>query len=237
MKCFRAALAPRMSCALLASSLLFAGCLDLGNDSGDAGTGGSNGSGTVLSSACAASTFVPCGGDVTGTWDVTSICAEANIVDAVNANIDTPSRPDCSNVCSAASATATGAVKYSAQTVTSGLVFRVVESLSFNPQCFEEARGTSLTDSTCQSFLGDNAGNSTCAVVLSSCNCQYDYTTPDNATTYSLSGNQIIEYDMQAVTQQNFDYCVSETLAGTTMTQQRNMTPGINYLIQLVLRK
>ena len=117
------------------------------------------------------------------------------------------------------------------------MAFRVVESLSFSPQCFLEVRGTTLTDSTCQSFQGDDTSGSSCAVVLSNCNCQYDNTTPDNATGYSLSGNQIIEYDSAAFAQVGIDYCVSDTLAGTTMTQRRTMTPGINYLVELVLRK
>jgi hypothetical protein len=208
------------------------GCLDLSNDSADAGTGGTgSGSGTVLANTCNTSVTDWCGGDVTGTWTVTTICAETNPVDTINQQ-NAAKYPDCTQTCSSAKVTATGFVTYSSQTMASNLSFRIVESLSFSPVCFSEAMGTTPTDSTCQSLVLDPNGTSTCALTLSNCACQFDETTSDQATTYALSGNEIIEYDTLAFTNQSIQYCVT----GTTMTQRRNLRPGINYDIQFVRR-
>jgi hypothetical protein len=160
---------------------------------------------------------------------VTSICAEANPVDALNQQT-AAKYPTCTGFCSAANTTATGSVTYSAQAMSSNLAFRSVETLSLTPACLEEYAGTTVSESTCQSLAYDPSGasNSSCSLVLSTCNCQYDKTTKDNATTYAVSGSEIVEYDLNTLTQQSFKYCVS----GTTMTQRRNMTPGINYQVQ-----
>lgn len=221
-----------LSYAPMIACVVCVGCLDLGNNSADAGTGGTgSGSGTVLANTCSTTVTDWCGGDVTGTWTVTSICAESNPVDAVNQQ-NVAKYPDCTGSCTSAQMTATGFVTYSSQTMASNLSFRIVESLSFSPACFSEAMGTTPTDGTCQSLVLDPSGTSTCALTLSNCACQFDETTSDQATTYALSGNEIVEYDTLSFTNQSIQYCVT----GTTMVQRRVLRPGINYDIQFARR-
>lgn len=212
-------------CLAVVSSHGLSGCLDL-TDTSDAGTGGTgSGSGTVLASTCTAS-FTPCGGDVTGSWAVQSICAQSSPAGAVNAS--DARFPDCANICSSAQLTASGSVTYASPTVTSSETFRLVESLAFSDACFSEATGTTLSDATCQSFNSDPSGTSSCALSLSTCACQFDQTTQDSATSYTLSGTEIVQYGSGALAQETIEYCVT----GNTMTQQRQLPPAVNYLIQ-----
>jgi len=204
-------------------------CLDL-MDSNDAGTGGTgNASGTLLAGTCVA-TFTACGGDVTGTWALQSICAESSLVDAVNALYR--SGVDCGSVCQTASMTASGSVMYSGQTVNSSESFRFTESLGFGDACFTELKGTTLSDSTCQTGANDfhvpaSDGTASCALSLATCACQVDQTTTDGASTYTLSGNNITEYNSTTLTQESIEYCIT----GTSMVQRRNLSPGVNFLV------
>ena len=199
------------------------GCLDL-TDSNDAGTGGT-GSGTLLSGACV-STLTPCGGDVTGTWALKSICAEGNLVDTVNSQYR--SGADCGSVCSTAALTASGSVTFSGSNVQTSESFRLVETLGFNDACFSELKGTTLTDSTCQSGANDFSGTAGCALSLATCACQIDQTIADGATSYTQSGNQLVLFNSSTLSQETVNYCVT----GNSMTQERNLPPGVNYLIQ-----
>ena len=199
------------------------GCLDM-TDTNDAGTGGT-GSGTLLVSNCV-STFTPCGGDVTGKWAITSMCAESNLVDSVNSQYR--SSADCGSVCNSANLTASGSVTFSGSDVTSSESFRLVETLGFNDACFSELKGTTLTDSTCQSGANDFSGTASCALSLATCACQVDQVTADGATSYTQSGNQLVLLNSASLSQETVDYCVT----GNSMTQRRNLPPGVNYLIQ-----
>jgi hypothetical protein len=207
------------SAALLAA--LLPACLDLGTGS-DAGTAG-NGSGTAASRACITS-YSSCGGDVTGTWAVQSICSVGNPVDAINATF--VQYPDCSGVCTAVSLTASGQKKYDSGSLTSGEVFEVFETWSLSEACFNEYVGTSLTDNTCQTF-GTQSGFVTCAVSGGTCVCQLQETLSNNATSYSVAGNALTEIGGGSEIGPRVDYCV----IGNTLTEQRTLPTGIEYVI------
>ena len=207
--------------AILSSNYL-PSCLVLG-DTSDAGT---NGSGTLLANNCS-TTLTACGGDVTGTWALQFICAQSTLMDAINAA--DARYPDCGNVCTAASLTATGSVTYAAPTVSSSLSFQLVESFSFSDACFSEYTGTTLTDSTCQSFTNDPSGASSCALSQSVCACQINQTISDTATTYALAAPDITQYGSGSGGQgESIPYCVT----GNSMTQQRTLAGGVSYLLQ-----
>ncbi len=200
-------------------------CLDLG-DSSDAGAGGT-GSGTVLSGICAAS-FSPCGGDVTGTWQVQSICSVGNPADTVNANF-TASYPDCAGVCTSNSMTVSGNKTYSGTSVTSTESFDFSENLSLSDACFNEALGTSLSDSTCQAAAGhfDSASSASCGLLAGACNCQVTDSLNNSTTSYVASGTSLTEPESNTDLGTTVDYCV----IGNTMTQRRTLPPGIQYVV------
>jgi hypothetical protein len=104
----------------------------------------------------------------------------------------------------------------------------LVESLGFSDACFTELKGTTLSDSTCQTGVNDFNGTASCALSGSTCACQVDQTTNDSATTYTISGNEILQYAQGSATPDTIEYCVT----GNAMTQQRNLAPGVNYLMQ-----
>jgi hypothetical protein len=109
--------------------------------------------------------------------------------------------------------------------------FRLVESLAFGSVCFSELVGTTLTDSTCQAAANDLSGAASCALSMSSCACQVEQTQADSATTFALSGNNIVEYGANAGSQgESIEYCVT----GNSMTQRRTLPPGVNYVLQFV---
>jgi hypothetical protein len=126
--------------------------------------------------------------------------------------------------------TASGSVTYSTQTVSSSESFRLVESLGFGDACFGELKGTTLSDSTCQTGANDFSGTASCALSLSTCACQVDQTTTDGASTYILSGNNVTEYNSTTLTQETIEYCVT----GTAMVQRRKFGPAVNFLVSLV---
>src|SRR5664280_568897 len=220
-----------LSVAVLRALLLclwLPACLDI-TDSNDAGTGGTgSGSGTQLAGNCTA-TFTACGGDVTGTWALQSICAQSSLTDAVNTQYT--SGPDCGSVCTSASLTASGTVTYASPSVSSSESFQFVESLAFGDVCFGELKGTTLSDSTCQTGGSDFAGSASCALSLSTCICQASQTITDSVTTYAISGNDIVEYGPNNPQGLTIEYCVT----GNTMTQRRslpNLPPGLNFIVQ-----
>jgi len=122
---------------------------------------------------------------------------------------------------------ASGSVTYSGQTVSSSESFRLVESLGFGDACFTELKGTTLSDSTCQTGANDFGGSASCALSLSTCACQLNQTTTDGATTYTLSGNNVTEYNSTTLTQETIEYCVT----GTSMVQRRKLGPSVNFLV------
>lgn len=218
-----------LSVAVLRALLLclwLPACLDI-TDSSDAGTG--SGSGTQLAGNCTA-TFTACGGDVTGTWALQGICAESSVKDAVNAQ-DAIKDPNCGSICSTADVTATGSVTYAAPTVSSNESFTLVESLAIGDVCFSAVTGTTLSDSTCQTFSNDPNGSGSCTLSLATCDCQFNQTIINNDTTYALSGNDIVEYGPNNPQGLTIEYCVT----GNTMTQRRslpNLPPGLNFVVQ-----
>lgn len=195
-------------------------CLDW--DSNDAGTGGS---GTQLAGSCA-TTFTACGGDVTGTWAIQSICAVGSLTGTVNGEYTRGS--DCGSVCTTASLTGTGSVTYAAPSVTSTESFQFIETLAFNDACFSELTGTTLSDSTCQTGANGLSGTASCAVSGSTCLCQDEQTTADSATTYALNVDSIVEYGAGGAAQETIEYCVT----GNSMTQERTLPPGVSYVVQ-----
>ncbi len=198
--------------------VMLTGCWDLG-DSSDAGAGG-------LSNNCLTS-FYSCGGDVSGTWSVQSICPSVSPIPGVSANLNFTAYPDCSSACTAASLTARGQKKYDSGTLTSSESFQLGATLSLNDACFNERQGTSLTDSTCQAAA--NADYVSCGLALGACNCQSNQTFNNTATTYSVAGSTLTEMGADSST---IGPTVAYCLTGNIMLQQRTLPPGINYVIQ-----
>jgi hypothetical protein len=193
--------------------------LDLSNSS-DAGT--------QTATACT-TTFTACGGDVTGTWALQSICAQTDLVGSQNARY--AGRANCGSVCTSASASASGTITYASSSITGGVSFEFDDSLNFSDACFNEIHGTTLSDSTCQAGANDFSGAASCSVLQATCACQNAQTSTDAATTYVLSGNNININEPDPVTsasQTSIGYCVS----GNAMTQLRSYPPDVSYILK-----
>ena len=215
----------KWSMPLIAGAL--PGCWDLG-DSSDAGTAAGN-AGPVLSNNCLTS-YSPCGGDVSGTWLVQSICSLVSPVVGVTANLNFAAYPDCTGACTAASLTASGYKTYDSGTLTSAESFRLNATLLLTDACFNERQGTSLTDSTCHAAAA--ADYVSCGLANGACSCQSDQTFNNTASNYSLAGDVLTEMGADSSTiGPSVDYCVT----GNRMTQQRGLPPSLmNYVVSYV---
>ena len=116
---------------LLCSNLI--ACLDMG-DSSDAGVVGANGGGSTTTTSNCTTSYTPCGGDLTGTWAVQSICAvEGSPTTALNGIFAAQS--DCSGAGLSAAMTASGQKTYNSGTLASSEAFTLAETISMSDAC------------------------------------------------------------------------------------------------------
>jgi hypothetical protein len=202
------------------------GCLIDNTDKADAGT--ENTGGSTVSNLCT-SQISPCGGDVSGSWAVKSICAVGNPADKVNANFTT--YPSCVGVCTAATVTASGSKTYDSGTLTSSEAFVLSETLSLTSACFLQVMGTDLNESTCQAAAGQFA-SATCALSTLGCTCQITESVQNSALSYAVSGNVLTEAQAGSLQGTSLEYCV----LGNTMTQRRTLPPGVDFMVTYTRR-
>ncbi|GEM_PF-3348457 len=206
--------------------LAAAGCLLDNGDKADAGA--DNSGGASVSSLCI-SQFTPCGGDVSGTWAVQSICAVTDPVDKVNANF--ASYPNCNAVCSAATMTASGGKTYDSGVLSSSEGFVLSETLALTSACFLQVMGTELNENTCQSAAAQFT-SATCSSSTLGCSCQIRQSITNTAIAYGLTGNVITETQPGSLQGTSLEYCV----VGNTMHQRRTLPPGVEFIVTYTRR-
>lgn len=165
---------------------------------GEAGGAGVGGTGPITNAACDTA-FVPCGGDVVGTWEFASYCH----MDAVIATIFADSG-ECSDMFESFSANIAGTMTFRADgTAERALTGTTSMGLRYSLDCLN-ALGTSVTVDTmptvCASLADasasaeENETTGVCSVDDGDCVCvttqpATDATEP--TTTYSVSGTTI----------------------------------------------
>lgn len=231
-------LARSFTCLALATSFILTGCLDLGLGDQDAGVGGkkssstststsTHGGGTVTANLCSTA-YTPCGGSVTGTWVVQSICADRNMADAVNESY--AQYTYCSSACRRASVTAKGSKTYGTGLVTDES-FTLFESLTLEESCLYGIIGSALSATSCQTF-GNGLGTAACSVASGYCNCDVTSQLTNSANSYSISGNVLTELDVDNLKSTTVPYCVK----GNTLTQQRQLISGVKFVVTYALK-
>jgi non-reducing end alpha-L-arabinofuranosidase len=222
------------------------GSASSGGKTGDGGrsTGGSNGSGGALGSGGSAGnsqpadasvcpSTTPCGGDLVGTWTVTSSCL--NVTGDLNlklAGAGCPSGPITGSLKVSGTWTANANETYTDNTVTSG-----EEQLTLEASCLVIS-STPVDCDGAASLLASGLGFSKldCPSAGSGCNCSakvkqtgtlgFVSTAPSTSGNYKASGNIVtISGDSDDV---QYEYCVSgNTLTMTPQSSHPAMTGAI----------
>ena len=173
----------------------------------------------LIQAAACSGTFNACGGDPTGTWDLTSMCIDGDLVSGLNAEM-AADYPACGDTFSAASVAFGGSVTYGAGKYSFDATMEITETFAYTPACVSElSGGVALSASVCtqleQGLNREAGGKATCSYAGTNCNCQGTLTqTNTTSGTYTFSGATIIEDSGTS-----YGFCVS----GDTMTQRESV--------------
>ncbi len=192
---------------------------------GLASCGGNSNSGEVFTCP---GTFDACGGDPTGEWEVSSMCIEGNLVQALN---DLAPFPNCATGVQSAAVTFSGTVAYRAGTVTYALTTTTSAKLSYSPACMVTLAGTADAGGCAllASLLSGSAGQSgSCSWGGTSCDCDATATSTNMSSNgYTPGGGTITETDGSS-----YGFCVT----GTTMAQRGEISAG-NYGVMTLTKQ
>lgn len=160
--------------------------------------------------------FKACGGDISGTWNVTSSCFEGNLTDAVNYTFKLL---ECRGDYTSVTAAVTGNVSFEAGTATENtlttLNYEMVPSLA----CYRALGGSAVDAAGCALFASALVSNNhhtsaNCAVAGGSCHCTaQNVYERSNALSYSVQGSKVT-YETGS---DPLDFCVS----GTTLNARQ----------------
>jgi hypothetical protein len=176
---------------------------------------GSNGPSLIHAAACTG-TFNACGGDPTGTWKVTAVCTDGDLVAGLNAEI-AADYSACGNTFTAASAALGGSVTYGTGEYSFDATMEIVEVFAYTPACFSQiSGGVALSAGVCsqlqQGLNSEPGGKATCSYDGTNCSCQGTITYQNTTSgTYTISGSTIVEDSGTT-----YDYCID----GDTMSQR-----------------
>jgi hypothetical protein len=200
--------------------------------------GGGNGTGGS-GEACKAAT--PCGGDIEGTWEVTSVCPNGDLstmVSSMGSGEELPTT--CRDLFQNFTIDMAGTITFADGTMISDLVTTVKGREHLTPACMTSLLGStvpSFTPSSCSEMeneltKGDTSNSATCAAKAGSCDC--DITAVSSGTkkehAYTLSDNQMVDPTGQ---DDPMGYCVS----GTTLILIQNASELGNVDLVLTLRR
>jgi hypothetical protein len=189
----------------------------VGGKGGTSGTGGGGGSGGSTLAACSG-TIKVCGGDPTGTWDITSACIDGDLTAAANAEM-AADYPDCANMFTASSVNRlTGSVTYKTGTYTYDSVMEVSQTVAYTPACVLALAGGTLSATVCSELeagLNDEPGTTATCTYATNCTCHATIVgTSTTSGTYTVNGSTISED-----TGTSYEFCVT----GDTMTQREQI--------------
>jgi hypothetical protein len=199
----------------------------------DAGTGGSAGSGGTCKAAA------PCGGDLEGTWEVTSVCTNGDLAAMMGASMGSgvglPAA--CKDLFQDFTVDMKGTIAFEQGLMTSTLDTTIKGKEHITPACLVAlgAPFTTFTESSCSDIEGELALNDTpsaCTLKAGNCDCEFtgkgDGAPVDH--NYTLSGNQVVDPNGQEAP---MDYCVS----GNTLTLIQSTANTSGFGLVLTLRR
>jgi hypothetical protein len=186
---------------ILAGSLALAGC-----------GGGSGGSEVGVCTDA----FTACGGDPTGSWQITGICLDASLTTILN---EAWASPSCAGSVESASLSLSGTVTYNAGTVTYDQTTVTSMKASYYLACMAETLGVSSPDATgcaaLQASLDDGSGPAASCTFSDACHCEVtESATNQAANGYTTAGASITESDGST-----YDFCVT----GAAMSQRAEL--------------
>jgi hypothetical protein len=215
-----------MNTALLRIAGIALGSLVLGCSSDDKDSGSTN----VVSCEGA---YTPCGGDVTGTWELGTLCVVGSVTNALNALL--ADYPSCANTFTEGRLESTGSVTYTATNFTRTGSVHLTGKMKITSACFgEQLMGAALTAQSCGSYAQVapaamaaqcSAGGSACTVTVScgyegtTCNCDADMAQQiADSGTYTVSGTTLTES-----TGGSYSFCVN----GNQLSQSGEVYEGV----------
>lgn len=196
-------------------------------------TGGSQSS-SVSASPDAGSTcgesFEACGGDPSGTWEISDVCVQGDLTAVANAEYSKDAT-SCAALCSSASLNARGFVTYEAGTYTANAVLTISESLQATQACYEALSNAPWSSSSCtaltQMLQTDHSTTASCANTGSGCDCAYTSSSVAQDAAYTVSGTSLIASDGTAT-----EFCVQ----GSMMMQRDTLASNVYVVTQLTKR-
>lgn len=231
-------------CGVL-GALLVVGC-----GGGSGGSGGSGGGGNGSGGQCSGD--VSCGGNVVGTWDITSTCESGNSSSSQQGC--TIQNIDASNLHETGSITFNADLSYSVTFTVSGSVNETVGSscLTMGTTSLTCADFSSALQTILRSDGGDTISSVSCQGAVTSCVCSFGYatTTMTESGTYTTSGAMLTTTSTTSTSTtsttgpETQSYCVqgaTMTVAsgalGSMMNGMSAMTGGGDLRTQLTLKK
>jgi hypothetical protein len=191
------------------------------------GSGGSKGTGGAPGGSCTAVTA--CGGDIEGTWEITSTCTigdvnEFMIVLAAKAGTALPAA--CESFFEDFTLEMSGSVSFANGSIVNNTTTNIKGTEHNTPACLSATSGTSvsaISASACSSIktrLTKSSG--TCSVTAGNCDCSVSIVDNDTSSgTYAIQGNQLVlDPAGQA---KSLDFCVSGETLRLTQT-----LPGVS---------
>lgn len=162
--------------------------------------------------------FFACGGDPTGTWNVSTLCFNGDLNAELFAETNLPA--DCSLLFQNATLTGTGTLTYANGAETLNIAATISVTAQYTEPCLSAVTGQNSTMdlTTCSELQNQwanqiNVKSASCSLIGTTCRCSITETKPlDSVNDYTISGNSL-EY----VKGDSADYCVS----GASMTLRK----------------
>ena len=185
------------------------------------GTGGSSIGSICSGRSTCTGTYAPCGGDPTGTWNISSSCADANLAPAADAALATQ-YPSCAGSVKSADYTLRGTVTYDASnTVTYNTHTDITTHGVFSQACIASiaSQNVPTVNAVVCTLLAsgirnaDPGSTATCSPSGSNCACAITRSTANTSSdTYVVLDSTITE-----ATGGCYEFCVK----GSTMIEYR----------------
>lgn len=175
--------------------------------------GSSGGDGLIVATACT-DTFTACGGDPTGTWNLSGVCIDGDLAAGLNSERTSA----CASQTTKATLKGSGSVMYNAATTAYAVVIynatleeQTTESIS--AACAADSYGVTTLDAAgCTQIAttlkdGDPEVTVSCALVAGNCNCTATIVhVKKTQNLLTLTGSNIVEND-----DSTYDFCVTDT--------------------------
>jgi hypothetical protein len=164
------------------------------------------------------SDVVACGGDLEGSWKISSNCAIGDLARLMNMNLVGEDPPaGCRSLYQNFTMDMVGSMTFAEGTMTRTTEVTWKGTLHYLPDCLSERLGEKVETanaSVCRRLEGqmlasEATKSASCAAVSGNCDCDFVGVEPETSEEdYRIEGNQIVS---PAGQEDRMDYCVSET--------------------------